>query len=397
MKDEWIDKLPQKMADWTPEVPEGVWESVEAAVPAVAGGRRWRPVIYLASAVSIAAAIVAAVMFRHQHSSTQAPSVEAPLIAQASGSVPDMETSPSAAFDDEPAAAVPASPVRARRPVRVAEAAPATDAAPAVLDAPGDPAAAEAAAGMDAPAADEDAVPIAAGPREISVDEVLGDTRTADVYGDFSEADVPVYKRAAEISFGASYPGGAAVAPSNPSYETPVPVLASQAEGTPLRKSPAQHGDPVAAEPLAHDWQVAGRMMLGATLPLKGRLDVTTGLAWTMLRCNDEQLLSPHVLHYAGVPVRLGVTVLDSHAISLGINAGGECAWCVSSPATAEVSGIQLSASAGVDASCRISRSIRFRLGVDVDAYLPSDGGAFGKTTFVPSVNAGLFWLVPLF
>ena len=61
MKDEWIDKLPQKMADWTPEVPEGVWESVEAAVPAVAGGRRWRPVIYLASAVSIAAAIVAAV------------------------------------------------------------------------------------------------------------------------------------------------------------------------------------------------------------------------------------------------------------------------------------------------------------------------------------------------
>lgn len=388
MKDEWIDKLPQKMADWTPEVPEGVWESVEAAVPAVAGGRRWRPVIYLASAVSIAAAIVAAVMFRHQHSSTQAQSVEAPLIAQASGYVPDMETSPSSAFDDVPAAAVPASPVRARRPVRVAEAAPATDAAPAVLDAPGDPAAADAAAGTDAPVA---------GPQEISVDEVLGDTRTADVYGDFSEADVPVYKRSAEISFGASYPGGAAVAPSNPSYETPVPVLASQAEGTPLRKSPAQHGDPVAAEPLAHDWQVAGRMMLGATLPLKGRLDVTTGLAWTMLRCNDEQLLSPHVLHYAGVPVRLGVTVLDSHAISLGINAGGECAWCVSSPATAEVSGIQLSASAGVDASCRISRSIRFRLGVDVDAYLPSGGGAFGKTTFVPSVNAGLFWLVPLF
>lgn len=384
------------MADWTPEVPEGVWESIEAAAPAVAGGRRWRPVVYLASAVSIAAAIVAAVMLRHQHTSIQSPSLEAPLVAQVAGSVTDMETSPSVAFGDEPAAAVPTTPVRARRPVRIADAAPVADSAPFVDDALDGTAATDAAAGESEAATDDDTAPIAAGTQEISATEELGDAHTADLYGDFSEADVSGQKRVAGISFGASYPGGAAVVPSGLPYDTQVPVLASQVEGTPLRKSPAQYGDPVPAEPLTHDWQVAGKMMLGATLPLK-RVDVTAGLAWTVLRCNEEQLLSPHVLHYAGIPVRLGVTVLDSHAISLGINAGGECAWCVSSPAAVDVSGMQLSASAGVNASCRISRSMRFRLGVDVDAYLPGDGGAFGKTTFVPSVNAGLFWLVPLF
>lgn len=146
-----------------------------------------------------------------------------------------------------------------------------------------------------------------------------------------------------------------------------------------------------------YDWNISMQIDALARLYLTDRFSVASGVSLTVLDGIQELTQNSVKAGYVGIPLEMNYDILKVGRFRLGVNAGATAESCLKAPRNLEMNKWQLSANAGISGLYQAGRRTGIQAGIGSETFFAAPGGEpgmFRQATTMMRANLGLVWML---